>query len=568
MAPGEPFSTCLRLLYLGLQNNYQNTMTIRGLWRGFKNKLSITNKFALAFSILILLIAQVAITAFSSLNAVIQETEVAVFNSVEIQSLVYKMDASLQNARNWERNFFFYWQSVGFNKAQEDYQGKHKQEIDRVIGDGSKLKAVLDKNNVSTTLNQSGAVVSEYLELVNQYSQNFRQVVSLVGDLGLDSVGQLAQLKATSLRLQERLRLAEVPELIASSQEIETRLKSYLTTRQATELQGINDILQRLRERIVISAKVNPAQRSLVISAGDDYQEQIKRIIGVFQEIDSKFTNFDAQTAKLSQQLIDLAAQEINRAQGQITRTNNLSKVLLMAAVVGAITVAGVIAQLFFSALKNLQAEQEKSEQLLLNILPMPIAHRLKQQEQTIADDFPSATVLFADIVGFTELSGEVSPIELVEILNVVFSEFDYLAEKHSLEKIKTIGDAYMVVGGLPTPSLTHAEAIAHMALDMLDTIEQFAKETGKNFQIRIGINTGPVIAGVIGTKKYIYDLWGDTVNIASRMESQGLPGKIQVTTAAYHLLKQQFDLESRGLIDVKGKGQMECYLLIGRRNH
>lgn len=544
-------------------------MTIRGLWRGFKSKLSITNKFALAFSILILLIAQVAITAFSSLNAVIQETEVAVFNSVEIQSLVYKMDASLQNARNSERNFFFYWQSMGFNQAQEDYQTKHQQEIDRVIADGSKLKTVLDKkNNVSETLSQSGAVVTEYLELVNQYSRNFRQAVSLVGDLGLDSVGQLAQLKTSSLRLQERLRLAEVPELVANSQEIETRLKSYLTTRQATELKIINDVLRRLREGIVTSSKVNPAQRNLIISSGDEYQEQIKRIIGIFQEIDGKFANFDTQTTKLSQQLIDLAAQEISRAQGQITRTNNLSKVLLMVAVVGAITVAGVIAQLFFSALKNLQAEQEKSEQLLLNILPMPIANRLKQQEQTIADDFPSATVLFADIVGFTELSGEVSPIELVEILNVVFSEFDYLAEKHSLEKIKTIGDAYMVVGGLPTPNLIHAEAIAHMALDMLDTIAQFAKETGKNFQIRIGINTGPVIAGVIGTKKYIYDLWGDTVNIASRMESQGLPGKIQVTAAAYHLLKQQFELESRGLIDVKGKGQMECYLLIGRRNY
>ena len=543
-------------------------MTRWGQWRGFNGKLSITAKFALAFSILILLIAQVAITAFSSLNAVIRETEVAVFNSVEVQGLVYKMDASLQNARNWERNFFFYWQSVGFYKAQEDYQAKHQQEIDRVIADGSKLKGVLDKNNVSTALSQSGSVVTEYLELVNQYAQNFRQAVSLVGDLGLDSVGQLAQLKTSSLRLQERLRLAEVPELVANSQEIETRLKSYLTTRQSTELQIINDILQRLRERIVTSSKVNLGQRSLIISGGDEYQEQIKRIIGIFQEIDSKFANFDAQTARLSQQLIDLAAQEIDRAQSQIIRTNDSSRVLLMLAVVGAIIVAGVIAQLFFSALKTLQAEQEKSEQLLLNILPMPIANRLKQQEQTIADDFPSATVLFADIVGFTELSGEISPIELVEILNVIFSEFDYLAEKHSLEKIKTIGDAYMVVGGLPTPNLLHAEALARMALDMLETINQFARETGKDFQIRIGINTGPVIAGVIGTKKYIYDLWGDTVNIASRMESQGLPGKIQVTAAAYDLLKDSFNLESRGLIDVKGKGKMECYLLIGIRNY
>lgn len=543
-------------------------MTRWGQWRGFNGKPSITAKFALAFSILILLIAQVAITAFSSLNAVIRETEAAVFNSVEVQSLVYKMDASLQNARNSERNFFFYWQSIGFNKAQEEYQGKHQQEIDRVIIEGSKLKGVLDKNNVSTALSQSGAVVTEYLELVNQYSQNFRQAVSLVGDLGLDSVGQLAQLKTGNLRLQERLRLAEIPELVSNSQEIEARLKSYLTTRQATELPVINEILKRLRERIITAPNINPAQRSLIISAGDEYQEQIKRIIDIFQEIDSKFANFDAQTGKLSQQLIDLAAQEISRARGQITRTNDLSRVLLTMAVAGAIIVAGVIAQLFFSALKTLQAEQEKSEELLLNILPMPIANRLKQQEQTIADDFPSATVLFADIVGFTELSGEISPIELVEILNVIFSEFDYLAEKHSLEKIKTIGDAYMVVGGLPTPNLLHAEAIAKMALDMLETIEQFARETGKDFQIRIGINTGPVIAGVIGTKKYIYDLWGDTVNIASRMESQGLPGKIQVTDAAYHLLKDRFNLESRGLIDVKGKGKMECYLLIGIKNY
>jgi len=543
-------------------------MTRWGQWRGFNGKPSITAKFALAFSILILLIAQVAITAFSSLNAVIRETEAAVFNSVEVQSLVYKMDASLQNARNSERNFFFYWQSIGFNKAQEEYQGKHQQEIDRVIIEGSKLKGVLDKNNVSTALSQSGAVVTEYLELVNQYSQNFRQAVSLVGDLGLDSVGQLAQLKTGSLRLQERLRLAEIPELVSNSQEIEARLKSYLTTRQATELPVINEILKRLRERIITAPNINPAQRSLIISAGDEYQEQIKRIIDIFQEIDSKFANFDAQTGKLSQQLIDLAAQEISRARGQITRTNDLSRVLLTMAVAGAIIVAGVIAQLFFSALKTLQAEQEKSEELLLNILPMPIANRLKQQEQTIADDFPSATVLFADIVGFTELSGEISPIELVEILNVIFSEFDYLAEKHSLEKIKTIGDAYMVVGGLPTPNPLHAEAIAKMALDMLETIEQFARETGKDFQIRIGINTGPVIAGVIGTKKYIYDLWGDTVNIASRMESQGLPGKIQVTDAAYHLLKDRFNLESRGLIDVKGKGKMECYLLIGIKNY
>jgi len=540
-------------------------MNIWGQWQEFKNKFNITAKFILAFSILILLIAQVAVTAFSSLNAVIRETEAAVFNSVEIQRLVYEMDASLHNARNWERSFFFYWQSLGFTKSQQEYQTKHQQEINRVMVNGGQLKTVLDKNTLSQALSQSSSTVTEYLGLVDQYSQNFRQAVSLVGDLGLDSVGQLAQIKTSKLRLQEQLRLAEIPELASSYQEIEILLKSYLTIRQEKELQVINDILKRLRERIITVPKVSPSQRNTIINAGNEYQEQIQKIVGTFQEIDDKFARFDAQTNQLSQQLIGLASQEISRAKGQITRTNDSSRILLVAAVLGAITVAGVIAQLFFAALKNLQAEQEKSEQLLLNILPMAIAHRLKQKEQTIADDFPCATVMFADIVDFTKISSLVSPIELVEILNVVFSEFDYLAEKHGLEKIKTIGDAYMVVGGLPTPCEFHTVAIAHMALDMLEAIARFAKETGRDVQIRIGISTGPVIAGVIGTKKYIYDLWGDTVNIASRMESQGLPGQIQVTATAYDFLKGTFTLKKRALIDRRGKGERGWGLLLVR---
>lgn len=169
-----------------------------------------------------------------------------------------------------------------------------------------------------------------------------------------------------------------------------------------------------------------------------------------------------------------------------------------------------------------LRYQQQQTERLLLNILPGPIAERLKQEQTTIAENFADVTVMFADLVGFTELSSTVSPTELVEILNVIFSEFDQLAEKHGLEKIKTIGDAYMVVGGLPVPQSNHAIAIAEMALDMQTSIAQFSEETGRILNIRIGINTGPVVAGVIGTKKFIYDLWGDTVNIASRMESHG----------------------------------------------
>lgn len=216
--------------------------------------------------------------------------------------------------------------------------------------------------------------------------------------------------------------------------------------------------------------------------------------------------------------------------------------------------------------LQQIQIEQEKSEQLLLNILPKPVAHRLKQGQEAIADNYPSVTILFADIVGFTELSARTSPIELVGMLNEIFSAFDRLAEKHGLEKIKTIGDSYMVVGGLPTPQPNHAQAIANMALDMQAVIAQLGQEYYEALDTRIGINTGPVIAGVIGTKKFIYDLWGDAVNTASRMESHGVIGQIQVSAATYALLQDEYLFKPRGVVNIKGKGEMTTYLLTGKK--
>ncbi|MBP0001195.1 MAG: response regulator [Cyanobacteria bacterium SID2] len=215
--------------------------------------------------------------------------------------------------------------------------------------------------------------------------------------------------------------------------------------------------------------------------------------------------------------------------------------------------------------LEQLRIEQEKSERLLLSILPKPIAERLKQNPHTIADSFSDVSVLFADIVGFTKLWSRISPTELVELLNEIFSGFDELAAKNGLEKIKTIGDAYMVVGGLPVPRDDHAEAISQMALDMLQQMKQFNQGDREPFSIRIGISSGPVVAGVIGTNKFIYDLWGDTVNMASRMESQGIANTIQVTEVTYERLKDKFEFECRGEIDVKGKGEMTTYLLIDR---
>ncbi len=209
---------------------------------------------------------------------------------------------------------------------------------------------------------------------------------------------------------------------------------------------------------------------------------------------------------------------------------------------------------------------QERSERLLLNILPKPIADRLKRDPAAIADAYADVTVLFADIVDFTKFSAGISPERMVTVLNDVFSEFDRLAERHGREKIKTVGDAYMVVGGLPSLRPDHAEAVAEMALEMQDALDGCAARTGARLSLRIGINTGPVIAGVIGRRKFIYDLWGDTVNTASRMESHGLSRFIQVTPQTYERLHDKYVFESRGPVPIKGKGEMVTYLLVGRK--
>ncbi|MEG4169771.1 MULTISPECIES: adenylate/guanylate cyclase domain-containing protein [unclassified Microcoleus] len=214
-----------------------------------------------------------------------------------------------------------------------------------------------------------------------------------------------------------------------------------------------------------------------------------------------------------------------------------------------------------------LKLQQGQTEKLLLNILPKPIADRLQKERKLIADHFDDVSVLFADLVGFTEFSAHKTPTQLVEILNGIFSEFDRLSELHGLEKIKTIGDAYMVVGGLPTPQEDHSEAIALLALEMQAALRRFNAKMGESFQLRIGIHSGSVVAGIIGISKFSYDLWGDTVNVASRMESNGLPGKIQVTAPTYERLKEQFVLEERGYIPIKGKGRMLTYWLIEEKS-
>jgi adenylate cyclase len=207
-----------------------------------------------------------------------------------------------------------------------------------------------------------------------------------------------------------------------------------------------------------------------------------------------------------------------------------------------------------------------RSDQLLLNVLPLSIAERLKRDPGVIADSHDAVTVLFADVVDFTPFTERTAPERVVGVLNDIFSAFDALADRFGLEKIKTIGDAYMVAAGLPEPRADHAEAMAEMALEMRATFDAVCRSLGLDLGIRIGMDSGPVIAGVIGRHRFIYDLWGNTVNTASRMQSHGLPGAIQVSEATYGLLCDRFEFEDRGEIEVKGKGKQRVYILEGRR--
>jgi guanylate cyclase len=213
-----------------------------------------------------------------------------------------------------------------------------------------------------------------------------------------------------------------------------------------------------------------------------------------------------------------------------------------------------------------LRAEQDKSERLLQNVLPKEIAHALKERHGTLAEAYDGVSILFADMVGFTSLSDKMSPTEMVELLNDVFSHFDRLVEHYDLEKIRTIGDSYMVVAGAPRPRPDHAQALARLALDMRAFVGGYRRD-GRHLSFRIGISSGPVVAGVIGRQKFHYDVWGDPVNMASRMESLAPPGRIQITRETYELIKSDFDCEPRGTVAVKGKGDRETWFLLAARD-
>jgi adenylate cyclase len=231
---------------------------------------------------------------------------------------------------------------------------------------------------------------------------------------------------------------------------------------------------------------------------------------------------------------------------------------------IAAVTLVSFSVVLAFAHQRELA--RNRVESLLLNILPGEIAERLQMEPQTIADDIEDASVLFADVVDFTPLSSDLHARAVVGLLDELFTSFDELADRYDVEKIKTIGDCYMVAAGVPRSRPDHAQALAHMAFDMLECGKKCLAKDGKNLELRIGISSGPVVAGVIGRRRFLYDLWGDTVNMASRMESHGSPGVIQITRSTWERLRDEFETEPRGFVEVKGKGEVETWYLVGAK--
>lgn len=232
---------------------------------------------------------------------------------------------------------------------------------------------------------------------------------------------------------------------------------------------------------------------------------------------------------------------------------------------IGAVSLLGFLLMASFA--QQREDAQRRADALLLNILPHRVADLLKARHQRIAEQIEATTILFADVVDFTPMSARLQPAEVVDLLDEVFTGFDDLADRYGLEKIKTIGDCYMVAAGVPVPRDDHAHAAADMALAMCEMVDRLQRDDGSSLQLRIGINSGPVVAGVIGRKRFIYDLWGDVVNTASRMESHGAPGRIQITASTHALLADAFECVPRGRVEVKGKGEVEAWFLLGRRS-
>ncbi len=529
------------------------------------NQHSITRQFKLASVTLLGLITGVTVTSLMSLYLIRQKTELTMVKSFELQQLIVNMNHVLEETYQLEQDFFQEILTLGVERARQNHLEYHDENVTQVQEISHQIKQLIQEQHFSHKLHHSHDDLLAYDQSIEQYNQEFNQADDLAADLGIQNNSIIQANQEVIQLLHDNIKNAGNPDLMDLYHDLIASEKSYLFTRKKPEKEQLNRVIKQLKQMIDQEPYLTFEEREKAQEYLDISESNFTKISLLEEEIRQISDRFNQESEMVSNQLFTLSNEEVQLAHQDIKRTAQQMTIILTGSVIAMVTLSIMIWQSFQSALKQLEVEQEKSESLLLNILPESIAQRLKYQPGTIADHFEEVTVLFADIAGFTQLSAQISPTKLVNLLNEIFSEFDRLTTHKQLEKIKTIGDAYLVVGGLPNPRSDHAEAVAELALDMQKVMNQFNQKYRHNLQLRIGINTGPVVAGVIGAKKFIYDLWGDTVNTASRMESHGIIGEIQVTEATYQRLKEEYDLEQRGLMEIKGKGEMNTYLLKGK---
>ncbi len=502
-------------------------------------RTSLFKKLLSSFGIVLLLTAVLAIVAYQSFSRFTLLTDEILSQSVAIKNHALQAESELRRATTLEQRFLIH---LDANDAK-----MFKMAIDTAK---SHVWSILTMDSLSKDTNalQIKRKAAELERSIDQYYRGFSDIVweislrsekrsvNFVNILQTDTTIQQifrqysAKAERSSTLANEICHISDGQLSNGLTQMHHTRnsaITTFLGIAILTLLVGllISFLFSRMISRSVLllrdaAQKVAGGMRTVrvEIRTGDEIEDLASSFNIMVTSLDQMFTDIEAMFVELEDKSLELAT----------------------------------------------ASEQNKS--LLLNVLPPSIADRLKSGETLIADEHHATTILFADIVGFTRLSAQHSAVEIVQMLNWLFSIFDNLSEQFGVEKIKTIGDNYMAACGIPNARENHAEAVANMALAMIPEIEGFAALSGNPIAVRIGIHTGSVVAGVIGQKKFIYDLWGDTVNTASRMESSGESGKIQVSEAVHELLKTSHTFEERGTVEIKGKGAMRTYFLTGKR--
>jgi adenylate cyclase len=589
----------------------------------FLRHISIESKLKFGFGILFFIIFVTSILSIFGLEYVRGHFEYAVDHGYNLETLSLDAEKELLKARRYEKDFLLTWRKLGIEKAKEKHLKGNQKSIQIVRHAFKDIVKILPQEDGAT-----GRVLQENMRLLtdelNLYEKDFKELVGLIEEVGFYDTGLIGHFREDAHKVEEalikhHLDTAEINLLLLRRHE-----KDYLLRGHKKYIKKVSDAVLLLKQDVAQSPLPLVDKKAVTVLL-DDYWQTFEKLTTNKEKLSRLEDEF-----KFLAHEIELATESF-REMGHAEAAKHLlaaeegtdrTEILVYSTVIFLLIVGFTLAYLLASHIrtplhlldetvtkiregefearvpvvtsdetgrlaiafnemngklntamadikqKSLEIDDQRklSDRLLRNILPKAIANRLKEEE-TIAEWHGQVTVLFADMVGFTKLSALLSATELVSRLNKIFTAFDELTEKYGLEKIKTMGDCYMAAGGLPETREDHAEIVADLALELIPVLDEINKTWGEEVKIRIGINTGPVVAGVIGKSKFIYDLWGDAVNTASRMESHGVVGKIQVSEATYNLLSAKYEFEARGEIDVKGKGPMTTYLLSAKKD-